>query len=138
MRRGPGLAGLQRGQARQQALEVIGQQTQQEGLQKAQQQLQSLRSALMDFAQKHRSRINADAKFRQAFFDMCIAAGVDPLASSKGVWDEILGVGQFYNELAVQILTICLQTRELNGGLLDIRECQTILKRSRAGRSSIL
>lgn len=33
---------------------------------------------------------------------MCNAAGVDPLSSSKGLWDELLGVGQFYNDLAVQ------------------------------------
>ena len=46
--------------------------------------------------------INSDPQFRKSFCDMCNAAGVDPLSSSKGLWDELLGVGQFYNDLAVQ------------------------------------
>ena len=48
--------------------------------------------------------------------------GVDPLASNKGFWGEILGVGDFYYDVAVQIVDICLQTRDQNGGLIDIRE----------------
>lgn len=137
MRRGPGIAGLQRGHARQQALGAVGQRLEASNLQTARAQLESLRAALQDFAQKHRARINSDPPFRQAFFEMCVTVGVDPLASSKNVWDEILGVGQFYNELAVQVLTVCLQTRDLNGGLLDMRECLSSLKRSRPGADPI-
>ncbi len=29
--------------------------------------------------------------------------GVDPLASGKGFWAELLGVGDFYFELTVQV-----------------------------------
>ena len=29
--------------------------------------------------------------------------GVDPLASNKGFWAQVLGVGDFYYELAVQV-----------------------------------
>ena len=34
---------------------------------------------------------------------MCTSIGVDPLASSKGFWSEMLGFGDFYYELAVQV-----------------------------------
>jgi ESCRT-II complex subunit VPS22 len=34
---------------------------------------------------------------------MCSAVGVDPLASQKGFWAELLGFGDFYYELGVQI-----------------------------------
>jgi len=35
--------------------------------------------------------------------------GVDPLASNKGFWAQVLGVGDFYYELAVQVRgTTCL------------------------------
>ena len=34
---------------------------------------------------------------------MCASIGVDPLASSKGFWSEMLGVGDFYYELGVQV-----------------------------------
>lgn len=94
-------------------------------------QLETLRGSLSEFAQKYRGRINSDPEFRQAFCEMCVAAGVDPLASSKGLWDELLGVGQFYNELAVQVLTVCLRTRDLNGGLLDMEECLKLVQASR-------
>lgn len=46
---------------------------------------------------------------------------VDPLASNKGFWAEVLGVGDFYYELAVQIVEICLATRSENGGLMTLR-----------------
>ena len=46
--------------------------------------------------------------------------GVDPLASNKGFWAEILGVGDFYYELGVQIADVCMATRPLNGGLIEI------------------
>lgn len=45
---------------------------------------------------------------------------VDPLASNKGFWAEVLGVGDFYYELAVQIVEICLSTRSVNGGLMAL------------------
>ena len=32
---------------------------------------------------------------------MCKSVGVDPLSSNKGFWVDILGVGDFYYELAV-------------------------------------
>ncbi|CAM9537461.1 unnamed protein product, partial [Sphacelaria rigidula] len=47
---------------------------------------------------------------------------VDPLASNKGFWAEVLGVGDFYYELAVQIVEICLATRSVNGGLMALPE----------------
>lgn len=45
---------------------------------------------------------------------------MDPLASNKGFWAEVLGVGDFYYELAVQIVEICLATRDINGGLMAL------------------
>jgi hypothetical protein len=32
-----------------------------------------------------------------------MTTGVDPLASNKGFWAQLLGVGDFYYELAVQV-----------------------------------
>ena len=33
------------------------------------------------------------------FHEMCAKVGVDPLASYKGFWAELLGIGDFYYEL---------------------------------------
>ena len=50
-----------------------------------------------------RADITRDPAFRAQFHAMCTAAGVDPLASNKGFWAEMLGFGDFYYELGVQI-----------------------------------
>lgn len=131
MRRGPGVGGVMRHREQANAVGAVGDQTQATQLLAAKSQLEALRTTLSEFAQKHRGRINSDPQFRQAFCEMCMAAGIDPLASSKGLWDELLGVGQFYNELAVQVLTACLRTRDVNGGLLDLGECLKLVQASR-------
>jgi len=36
--------------------------------------------------------------------------------ASKGFWSEMLGVGDFYYELGIQIIEVCLATSHRNGG----------------------
>ena len=50
-----------------------------------------------------------DPAFRAQFHAMCANVGVDPLASNKGAWAQLLGFGDFYYELGVQVrsLPIC-------------------------------
>jgi hypothetical protein len=59
-------------------------------------------------------------------------AGVDPLASSKGFWAEVLGVGNFFFELGVQIVDVCMSTRATNGGLIDVEASGCVDGRVRA------
>uniref|UniRef100_A0A8C5IXA3 Vacuolar-sorting protein SNF8 n=1 Tax=Junco hyemalis TaxID=40217 RepID=A0A8C5IXA3_JUNHY len=44
--------------------------------------------------------------------------------SGKGFWAEVLGVGDFYYELGVQIIEVCLALRHRNGGLITLEELQ--------------
>lgn len=37
-------------------------------------------------------------------------------AAGKGFWSEMLGVGDFYYELGVQIIEVCLALKHRNGG----------------------
>lgn len=43
--------------------------------------------------------IRKNPAFRSQFHEMCAKVGVDPLASNKGFWAELLGIGDFYYEL---------------------------------------
>jgi ESCRT-II complex subunit VPS22 len=86
---------------------------------------------LEEFAAKHKNEIKKNAEFRQHFQQMCARIGVDPLASSKGFWAEMLGVGDFYYELGVQIIEVCLSTRERNGGLISLEDLKIRLLKSR-------
>lgn len=78
-------------------------------------QFDSFKTNLEEFAVKYKEEIKRDAQFRKQFQDMCANIGVDPLASSKGFWSEVLGVGDFYYELAVQIIEICNSMADRTG-----------------------
>lgn len=67
-----------------------------------------------------RNDIRQDPVFRAQFHNMCANVGVDPLASNKGMWAQLLGFGDFYYELGVQIVEACLATRNYNGGFMEL------------------
>ena len=45
--------------------------------------------------------IRKNPTFRSQFHEMCAKVGVDPLASNKGFWAELLGIGDFYYEIGM-------------------------------------
>lgn len=105
-------------------------------------QLTQFRSALLHFASTHRDKIKRDPSFRHAFTQMCAHIGVDPLADSNpagkrggggagGWWSEILGLSDWNLELGVQIVDICVNTRERNGGLIEMAELVRMLGKLR-------
>ncbi|GAB6032480.1 ESCRT-II subunit protein snf8 [Chamberlinius hualienensis] len=94
-------------------------------------QLSTFRDKLGEFATKHKNDIRKDPQFRSQFQEMCASIGVDPLASGKGFWSEVLGVGDFYYELGVQIIEVCLSTSHRNGGLMYLDELKHRLISSR-------
>jgi len=87
---------------------------------------------LEEFARKHRVQINSDPEFRMQFHSMCLDVGVDPLASSKGFWADVLGVGDYYFELGVKIIQISVKTRTANGGMIALEDLLKLLKASSA------
>jgi len=86
---------------------------------------------LEEFATKHREEIRKNPQFRSQFQQMCAAIGVDPLASSKGFWSKMLGVGDFYYELGVQVVEVCLATSHSTGGLMTLDKLKERLIQSR-------
>lgn len=101
-------------------------------------QLATFRTHLQTFATTHRSKIRQDPNFRHAFQQMCASIGVDPLAGAKtrgamglgGLW-EGLGLGEWMIELGVQVVDVCVSTRERNGGLITMEELIRIISRLR-------
>jgi ESCRT-II complex subunit VPS22 len=99
---------------------------------------------LQEFAQKHRKDIRKNPTFRAHFQHMCTKIGVDPLActymildicdsnlvafffffikANKGFWADLLGVGDFYYELGIQIIEACITSRTSDGGLTELNE----------------
>ncbi|MES1921558.1 ESCRT-II subunit protein snf8, partial [Bonamia ostreae] len=75
---------------------------------------------LTDFALKYKSKINKNPVFRHQFQEMCNKIGIDPLISNRSLIGKLTGLGNFYVELAVKIINICLKTRNENGGIILI------------------
>lgn len=69
---------------------------------------------------------------------MCAPLGVDPLSSDKTFWGKLLGMGDFYHELAVKVAEVCLASRSRNGGIMSVTEVQSILakRKTRLGMAS--
>lgn len=84
-------------------------------------QMEVLKDNLEQFATKHKSEIKKNAVFRRQFQEMCAAIGVDPLTSGKGFW-SILGMGDFYYEISVQVVETCLAANHITGGVMELSE----------------
>lgn len=79
-----------------------------------------------------------DPVFRHRFLEMCAPLGVDPLSSEKSFWGNVLGMGDFYHELAVKVAEVCSASRSTNGGIMSVKEAQAILakRKTRLGTAS--
>eukprot|EP00127_Corallochytrium_limacisporum_P003802 Clim_evm16s153 gene=Clim_evmTU16s153 len=124
MRRRPGLAGLQNRRVQKDRFVAEGTELQEAKMENMKTQLESFRGNLETFAIKYQKKIANNPEFRRYFQQLCNTIGVDPLASSKGYWSNLLGVGEFYYTLGIQVAEVCLVTRTRNGGLIDINELQ--------------
>lgn len=133
-RRGPGVGGIKKHDNLKSALKEKAAELQEDKVQHATEIIGTFKTQLEDFARKYKSQIKSDPYFRMQFQTMCEKIGVDPLASSKGIWEELLGLGDFYYELGVRIVEICIVTRPSNGGLISLSELVTRLNK---GGSSI-
>ncbi|XP_025096328.1 vacuolar-sorting protein SNF8-like [Pomacea canaliculata] len=135
MRRGPGIAAIKNKNLAQARYKDKGTEIAEDQFAHMAKQMEIFKTNLEDFAAKHKDDIRKDPQFRLQFQEMCASIGVDPLASSKGFWSEMLGVGDFYYELGVQIVEVCLASSHRNGGLISIDELRDRVVASR-GRNS--
>ena len=106
MRRG--IAGIKQKQAMQAKKQALGAEIERNQLEAMTSQLSEFKASLEAFAVKHKQEINRNPVFRNQFLKMCKQIGVDPLSSNKGFWVDVLGVGDFYYELAVSCIIIML------------------------------
>jgi len=122
MHRRAGVGAIQKKNLAQAKYKDKGNELAEDQLMQMSKQLELFRDKLGDFAGKYKNEIRKSPQFRRQFQDMCASIGVDPLASGKGFWSEMLGVGDFYYELGVQIVEVCLATSHRNGGIIYLDE----------------
>ena len=132
MNRRVGKAAILKEQQRRAMLAERGAKLNAEKLEQLRAQMRLFETHLRQFAMNHKESIQNDPAFRAQFHKMCASIGVDPLTSRKGMWSDVLGVGDYYYELAVRTVEICVATRHLNGGVLALDELLRSLRRKRA------
>ncbi|PPQ64637.1 hypothetical protein CVT26_002727 [Gymnopilus dilepis] len=133
MRRGVGLAAFDLQEQSKRSFAELSSELSKAQVQNLHSQLDHFRTALAHFATTHRESIRNDPSFRYAFQQMCSSIGVDPLAGPKkgGFWAELLGLGDWQYELGVQIVDVCVSTRERNGGLIQMSELIRLVSKLR-------
>ncbi|GAA5803060.1 EAP30/Vps36 family-domain-containing protein [Helicostylum pulchrum] len=125
-RRAVGYANMQNKDRAGREFKQIGDSIAAKEIEQLQIQMENFKTNLQEFALKHRKDIRKDPTFRAHFQRMCTNIGVDPLASNKGFWADLLGVGDFYYELGIQIIEACIISRTNDGGLTELGD---IMKR---------
>jgi ESCRT-II complex subunit VPS22 len=138
MRRGKGIAAISQKQRIEEKLKEQGDKIEEDKLIKTQEEMKIFKENLELFAAKYKDKINTNPAFRKQFNDMCKSIGVDPLKSRKGFWAELLGVGDFYYELGVQIIEICMQSRDLNGGFMEMDTIVSQLTQKRGIQAEVI
>ncbi|XP_033215730.1 vacuolar-sorting protein SNF8 [Belonocnema kinseyi] len=133
MRRKAGIGAIHKQKLEQEKYKDKGTEIQENQFEQMTKQMETFRVNLEEFATKHKTEIKKNAQFRRQFTEMCASIGVDPLASGKGFW-SVLGIGDFYYELAVQIVEVCLATNYKNGGLISLDELRERLVQARGRR----
>ena len=141
MRRGVGIAAFDLQEQSKRSFAALSSELSRAQVENLHLQLAQFRSALAHFASEHREKIKNDPSFRHKFQQMCSSIGVDPLAGPRkgGWWAELLGLGDWQYELGVQIVDICVSTREQNGGLIALSEVIRLVSKLRgiSGTGSI-
>jgi ESCRT-II complex subunit VPS22 len=138
MRRKVGIGGIKKKEASKNAYAALGKELEAEKIESVMSTVSAFKQTLTEFALKHKDKINSDPEFRQQFHSMCISVGVDPIASSKGFWADLLGVGDFYYEIGVKVIQISLETRSLNGGLVPLNDIMHRIQQAKYNTQSVI
>jgi len=134
MRRRAGIGAIQQRKLDSEKFKEKGNELAETQLKQLSSQLEQFQTNLETFAKEHKQEIRRDPEFRKRFQEMCASIGVDPLASNKGFWSNMLDIGDFYYELGVQIVEVCMASQHKTGGLLELGQLRERLISSR-GRS---
>ncbi|TFK42930.1 EAP30/Vps36 family-domain-containing protein [Crucibulum laeve] len=139
-RRGVGLAAFDRQEQSKRSFAELSSALSQSQVDHLHSQLSQFRTALAHFASTHRDSIKNDPSFRHAFQQMCSSIGVDPLAGPRkgGWWAEMLGLSDWQYELGVQVVDVCVSTRERNGGLIEMSELLRLVSRLRGVMGGVI
>ncbi|WWC91277.1 uncharacterized protein L201_006220 [Kwoniella dendrophila CBS 6074] len=147
MRKGPGISALSRHTTYSNHYNNLSNSISSKNLKDLTESFENFKFLLIEFSIKHKKDIRSDPGFRFQFQKLCSILGIDPLLSSSsssssssknegvvggggGIWN-ILGINEFEYELTVQLVDICVSTRNVNGGLISLDDLIKRIERLR-------
>lgn len=82
-------------------------------------QLQLFKSILLNFLKEHNEELSKDITLRNEFIKICRSVGIDPLQ----IYDKHDSkMNEFYFELCVRIIEFSNSMKDINGGLLPVKD----------------
>lgn len=82
-------------------------------------QLQLFKSILLNFLKEHNEELSKDITVRNEFIKICKSVGIDPLQ----IYDKHDSkMNEFYFELCVRIIEFSNSMKDINGGLLPVKD----------------
>ncbi|WFC99567.1 ESCRT II complex subunit Dot2 [Malassezia yamatoensis] len=135
MRRGTGIAALERQTQYSAHYTTLSKEINESTVDELRKEISSFRRSLRSFALAHRKDLRQNPEFRHAFQQMCTSMLVDPLAGHPSttaagsrlgkvgeLWNDLLGFSDWQHELGVQIVDVCVSTRQKNGGIISMND----------------
>jgi len=87
----------------------------------------SLKENLQNYSHQYEHEIRNNKDKRAKFISICNKLDIDPIVSKKSMFGML---GDFYNQITIQILRICEKSKSINGGLMKIEELLQIFNRT--------
>lgn len=84
-------------------------------------QLESLEAQLRTLSQRHKEAIMKDPVVRARFRQLAESLGLDLLSSQKNVFAGVLGLGDFYFQLAGKVVEFCMNERKFCGSYVPLK-----------------
>ncbi|SCU66215.1 EAP30/Vps36 family, putative [Trypanosoma equiperdum] len=120
MRRGVGVAHVQKSRETKRQMTDLGAQLTAERAGQIADQLESLEEQLRVLARKHKDEIKRDPVVRARFKQVSDSLGVDLISSKKNVFAGLLGLGDFYYGLAGKVVEACMKEQKFFGSYVPL------------------
>lgn len=91
-------------------------------------QLSVVQSVIVNFALDHGDSIKQDSESQSKFTQICQLIGIDPLELLLLMESKLKRKDNYLGGLAIRVVEICQDTRDINGGLLSMKELRSRLK----------
>lgn len=131
MRRGVGVARVQTDKAAQKQMQELGHHLEAMKVSQLADHMALLERRLSELAHKHQAQIRKDPMLRAKFKQLSDELGIDMLTTKNNVWARTLKLGDYYYDLCVRIVDLCMHEKRFTGGIVPMNYILSVLQKKR-------